>query len=164
MVSKLQKTVGANTAGASRPELEEELQQEIAKIEPKVESGTVTKEEANHLRSRRLVPTDILRKAASLLMPKALQQRKLEASLSALPTTLRLTLQTWSRRRFDPAEQSHEAKEVDFESVVAAIKPKLEKSPDMVTREDANLIHSREVRAHGATEKGGVLHELSGQK
>jgi hypothetical protein len=25
-----------------------------------------------------------------------------------------------------------------------------------VTREDANLIHSREVRAHGATEKGGV--------
>lgn len=51
MVSKLQKTVGANTAGASHPELEEELQQEIAKIEPKVESGTVTKEEANHLRS-----------------------------------------------------------------------------------------------------------------
>jgi Seed maturation protein len=45
---------------------------------------------------------------------------------------------------------------VDFENVVAAIKPKLEKSPDMVTREDANLIHSREVRAHGATEKGGV--------
>lgn len=26
----------------------------------------------------------------------------------------------------------------------------------MVTREDANLIHSCEVRAHGATEKGGV--------
>jgi len=36
VVSKLQKTVGANTAGASHPELEEELQQEIAKIEPKV--------------------------------------------------------------------------------------------------------------------------------
>lgn len=28
--------------------------------------------------------------------------------------------------------------------------------PDMVTREGANLIHSREVRAHGATEKGRV--------
>ncbi|OCK96921.1 uncharacterized protein K441DRAFT_712240 [Cenococcum geophilum 1.58] len=58
--------------------------------------------------------------------------------------------------RFDPAEQSHEAKEVNFENVVAEIKPKLEKSPDMIAREDANLIHSREVRAHRATEMGGV--------
>ena len=31
--------------------LDKGLQQEIAKIEPKVESGTVTKEEANYLRS-----------------------------------------------------------------------------------------------------------------
>jgi len=58
--------------------------------------------------------------------------------------------------RFDPAEQSHEAKEVNFENVVAEIKPKLEKSPDIVAREDANLIHSCGVRAHRATEMGGV--------
>ena len=58
--------------------------------------------------------------------------------------------------RFNLAEQFHEAKEVTFENMVAAIKPKLEKSPDMVTREGANLIHSCEVRAHGATEKGRV--------
>ena len=57
---------------------------------------------------------------------------------------------------FNLAEQSHEAKEVTFEHVVAAIKPKLEKPPDMVTGEGANLIHSREVRAHGATEKERV--------
>lgn len=74
-------------------------------------------------------------------MPKALQQRKIQGYAGC----------------FDPAEQSHEAKEVNFENVVAAIKPKLEKSPDMVTREDANSIHSREVRAHGGPEKGGVV-------
>ena len=51
MVSRLQKTVGANTTNASHPRLDKGLQQEIAKIEPKVESGTVTKEEANYLRS-----------------------------------------------------------------------------------------------------------------
>ena len=45
---------------------------------------------------------------------------------------------------------------MNFENMIAAIKPKREKSPDMVTREDANLIHSREVRAHGAKGKGGV--------
>lgn len=45
---------------------------------------------------------------------------------------------------------------MNFENVVAEIKPKLERSPDMATREDANLVHSREVCAHGATEMGGV--------
>ena len=51
VVSRLQKTVGADTAGASHPRLGKGLQQEIAKIEPKIESDTVTKEEADHLRS-----------------------------------------------------------------------------------------------------------------
>ncbi|KAF2786585.1 hypothetical protein K505DRAFT_200847, partial [Melanomma pulvis-pyrius CBS 109.77] len=48
-VSKCQKAIGQTTA--PHPELEEELQEEYAKIEPKVEQGTVTKEEANHLHS-----------------------------------------------------------------------------------------------------------------
>jgi hypothetical protein len=45
----MQKAVG-NT-NTPHPELEAELQQEIAKIEPKVAEGTVTAEEANHLHS-----------------------------------------------------------------------------------------------------------------
>lgn len=36
---------------APHPELEAELQQEIARIEPKIEQGTVTKAEADHLHS-----------------------------------------------------------------------------------------------------------------
>ena len=35
----------------SHPELEAELQREFAKVELKLEQGTVTKEEANHLHS-----------------------------------------------------------------------------------------------------------------
>ncbi|KAF2705108.1 hypothetical protein K504DRAFT_506578 [Pleomassaria siparia CBS 279.74] len=48
-VSKCQKAIG--TSKATHPELEAKLQEEFAKIEPKVEQGTVTREEADHLHS-----------------------------------------------------------------------------------------------------------------
>ncbi|OAL55669.1 hypothetical protein IQ07DRAFT_557306 [Pyrenochaeta sp. DS3sAY3a] len=49
IVTKMQKAMGFNNA--PRPELEAELQEEIAKIEPKIAQGTVTKREADHLHS-----------------------------------------------------------------------------------------------------------------
>lgn len=45
----MQRAVGHTNA--PHPELEDELREEIAKIEPKVAEGTVTIEEANHLHS-----------------------------------------------------------------------------------------------------------------
>lgn len=45
----MQRALGATHA--PNPELEDELQAEIARIEPKVERGTVTKVEADHLHS-----------------------------------------------------------------------------------------------------------------
>lgn len=45
----MQKALG--TTNSPHPELEAELQHEIANIEPKVADGTVTTEEANHLHS-----------------------------------------------------------------------------------------------------------------
>jgi hypothetical protein len=107
MVSKLQKTVGANTAGASHPELEEELQ-EIAKIEPKVESGTVTKGEANHLRSleaRAHGHTEkggVTSHAQSVAAEKA---RSVSISTAKDTPTSASNIQGHAGR-FDPAEQS----------------------------------------------------------
>ncbi|KZM22168.1 uncharacterized protein EKO05_0002081 [Ascochyta rabiei] len=49
IVSKMQKAIGHTNA--PHPELEAELQQEYAKIVPKVERGIVTKAEADHLHS-----------------------------------------------------------------------------------------------------------------
>ncbi|KAF1932083.1 uncharacterized protein M421DRAFT_54615 [Didymella exigua CBS 183.55] len=49
IVSKMQKAIGHTNA--PHPELEAELQQEYAKIVPKVERGVVTKAEADHLHS-----------------------------------------------------------------------------------------------------------------
>jgi hypothetical protein len=45
----MQHAVGA--AHAPNPELEDDFQKELARIEPKIEQGTVTKAEADHLHS-----------------------------------------------------------------------------------------------------------------
>ena len=39
---------------------------------------------------------------------------------------------------------------------MSQVQPKLEQDPASVTEEDAALLRSREVRAHGGSEKGGV--------
>ena len=56
----------------------------------------------------------------------------------------------------DPITQSHNTKEANFEDAKARIVPKMENDPEHVTKEDASLLRSRETRAHGVTEKGGV--------
>ncbi|THW37314.1 hypothetical protein D6D21_08310 [Aureobasidium pullulans] len=53
----------------------------------------------------------------------------------------------------DPAEQSHVTRERNFEEAVNQVGSK---DPTQVTQDDANLLHSREQRAHGHTEKGGA--------
>jgi hypothetical protein len=52
--------------------------------------------------------------------------------------------------------QSYIGKEKNFQDAVDLIEPKIANAPDTVTKEDADLLHSREVRAHGGAEKGGI--------
>lgn len=56
----------------------------------------------------------------------------------------------------DPINQSHNTKEANLEDAKAKVVPKMENDPEHVTKEDASLLRSRETRAHGVTEKGGV--------
>ena len=55
----------------------------------------------------------------------------------------------------DPRSQSHMDREANLADAYEKIVPKIEIDPEHVTSEDANLLHSREVRAHGVSEKGG---------
>lgn len=110
MVSKLQKTVGANTAGASHPELEEELQ-EIAKIEPKAESGTVT-EEVNHLRNLEARAHGHTEKGGVTAYAQSVAAKKARSvSISTAKDTPTSASNIQGHAgRLDPAEQSHEAR------------------------------------------------------
>lgn len=55
-----------------------------------------------------------------------------------------------------PEEQSRITKEHNFGSAATEIGAKMAIDPERVTKDDANILHSREQRAHGHTDKGGV--------
>ncbi|KAF2498543.1 hypothetical protein BU16DRAFT_558598 [Lophium mytilinum] len=52
--------------------------------------------------------------------------------------------------------QAQQAKQTSFREAAAAIEPKIKEAPETITKEEANLLHKLEVRAHGSTEKGGI--------
>jgi len=61
-----------------------------------------------------------------------------------------------TRRIINQSEQSRRDREHNFEVVINQVKPKIENAPETVTHTDANLLHSREVRAHGVVERGSI--------
>lgn len=56
-------------------------------------------------------------------------------------------------------QQSQATREGNFQKAVDQVAPKMANDPSSVTKEDADLLHSREHRAHGRTEKGGIASE-----
>jgi len=47
-------------------------------------------------------------------------------------------------------------KEANFQEAAAQVGSKLQSDPASISKEEADLLHRREHRAHGATEKGGI--------
>lgn len=54
------------------------------------------------------------------------------------------------------AQQSAQDREANFQETAASVGSKMAADPGRVSEEDAALLHSREQRARGTTEKGGV--------
>lgn len=61
-----------------------------------------------------------------------------------------------SNGQVDPTTQSHMDREANLQDAEQKVVPKMENDPEHVTKDEANLLRSRETRAHGVTEKGGV--------
>jgi hypothetical protein len=150
--TEMQKAVGHSNA--PHPELEAQLQEEIAKIESKVVEGTVTIEEANHLHSLEARAHGHTEKGGITSIAQSVaakRERQLSLSSGSSPDSSRSRANS---KTFTPQEQSHRDKEANLRQAEAAIKPKVEQGT--VTDADANLLHSRETRAHGTTEKSGL--------
>lgn len=104
--------------------------------------SSVTPEDANHLKSREARATGQAQPPKDSVSADA--QRLASANeQGTAPKTGPLS----------PEEQSHLTKERNLEAAVDQVGSK---DPAQVTQDDANLLHSREQRAHGHTEKGGV--------
>ena len=56
--------------------------------------------------------------------------------------------------------QSALDREANFQAVAASIATKAQMEPQNLTQEDASLLRSRDVRAHGTTEKGGFTSQV----
>ena len=61
------------------------------------------------------------------------------------------------------AEQSQLHREANYNDAAEKVGTKLATEPENVTKEDGDLVHSRETRAFGATEKGGVASQAQSQ-
>ncbi|XP_014558407.1 hypothetical protein COCVIDRAFT_36160 [Bipolaris victoriae FI3] len=161
VVSKMQKALGHTNV--PHPEVEGELQEEIAKIEPKIVQGTVTKAEADRLHSLESRAYGHTEKGGiTAAAQSVVARRERQLSLSGGPKALqpseklaiRPKIQDDSKNTLSPQEQSHHDKEENFRQAELAIQPKIQDST--VTPAEANKLHSCEMRAHGHTEKGGL--------
>jgi len=76
------------------------------------------------------------------------EQGRTPSTTSAATTTATSTT--------NPSTQSAVHREQNFQDAVSQVQPKLEQDPASITEEDAALLRSREVRAHGGSAKGGV--------
>lgn len=63
----------------------------------------------------------------------------------------------------DPPVQSQLDRQNNYEDAADMVKQKLEQNPEAVTTEDGNLMHSRETKAFGTAEKGGLASQAQSQ-
>lgn len=56
----------------------------------------------------------------------------------------------------NPTQQSQADREANFVEAADKVGSKMATDPASVTKEDGDMLHSRETKAFGATEKGGI--------
>lgn len=61
------------------------------------------------------------------------------------------------------AEQSQLDREANYVEAADKVGTKMAMEPESVTKEDGDLLHSRETRAFGTTEKGGIASQVQSQ-
>jgi hypothetical protein len=140
----MQKAIGHTNA--PNPELELELQEEIAKIEPKVAEGTVTIEEANHLHSLEARAHGHTEKGGLTSIAQSVaakRERQLSLSSGSTPTPRSRANSSYSS---PPPEYSHRDRASSLREVQAAVEPKVDQAGG------ASLWHTREAQ----TEKSGL--------
>ncbi|KAK4998538.1 hypothetical protein LTR66_002244 [Elasticomyces elasticus] len=136
-----------NSQGQSTMTRESNFEQAAQEVGDKMQNApeTVTAEDANYLKSRE-----------ARVMGQAQPPKD---SISADAQRLAAANEQGkapSNDRTSPKAHSALAKEKNFQQAVAEVGERMKSAPHTVTQEDADLLHSREHRARGFTEKGGI--------
>lgn len=154
---EMQKALGHTNV--PHPEVEGELQEEIAKIEPKIVQGTVTKAEADRLHSLESRAYGHTEKGGiTAAAQSVVARRERQLSLSGGPKALQLSESEQPQPNkgsfTSPEQQSQHDKEENILQAADAVKDKIEEGT--VTKEEAGHLQSLESRTHGDTIKGGI--------
>jgi hypothetical protein len=147
-VTEMQRVVGHSNA--PHPELEAQLKEEIAKIEPKDVEGTVTIEEANHLHSLEARAHGHTEKGgitsvAQSVAAKRERQLSLSSGSGLIQSRARANSKTVSSQ-----EQSYP----NLREAEIAVQPEVLQRT--VNDEDPSPLHSREALAHDHTDKNDL--------
>ena len=137
------------------------LEEAAAKVGSKLENApnTVTSEDASLLHSReaRLQggPTkgDLASQAQSVAA----------ANEQGATIQTNTTSGSGANANLNPSEQSQLDRKANFVEAADKVGTKLDTEPENVTKEEGDLLHSRETKAFGATEKGGIASKAQSQ-
>jgi hypothetical protein len=149
--TEMQRAVGHTNA--PHPELEAELQEEIAKIEPKVAEGTVTIEEANHLHSLEARAHGHTEKGGITSIAQSVaakRERQLSLSSGSSPISNRSRTNS---KAFTAQEQSHRDKEANLHAVQDAPRREAEQG---TTEKAGQENESPKHRVNGHVDKDGT--------
>ncbi|KAL8700412.1 MAG: hypothetical protein Q9201_005459 [Fulgogasparrea decipioides] len=116
------------------------------------EPGNVTKKEADLLHSREQRAFGVTEKGGLA------SQTQHQAAENEGATTTRSTAAPTN-----PNVQSQLDRQANYEDVASKVGSKLANDPEHINKEEADLLHSREQRAFGHTEKGGLAAQAQHQ-
>lgn len=132
------------------------LEDAAAKVGTKLDTapGTVTTEDASLLHSRE----------ARVMGGPTKGDLASQAQSVAAANEQGATIQTNSTNaNITPAQQSQLDREANYVEAADKVGTKLATEPERVTKEEGDLLHSRETKAFGATGKGGIASQAQSQ-
>ncbi|KAF2769545.1 hypothetical protein EJ03DRAFT_351276 [Teratosphaeria nubilosa] len=156
VISETAKSEGGPAKGSTSAQMQSEVgktrnfEQAAQEIGNKMQNApeAVTSEDANYLKSREA---------------RAIGQSQPPAESISSDAQHLAAVNEGAARPSHPTEQSAQAKIQNYAEVGGDVAQKLATNPEDITKDDANLAHSREQRAHGHTEKGGVAAQAQSQ-
>jgi hypothetical protein len=170
-ISETAKTEGGTTKGSASAQMQSEMTKERNFEQAAQEIGSKMQQAPGNVNSEvRRTPessypclaTDIHQDAAYLKSREARvmgQGQPPSDSISADAERLAAANEGATKSQsgpLDPAEQSTLDRAHNFENLATDVASKMAKDPAHVTKEEADMLHSREQRAFGETSKGGI--------
>ncbi|KAI4174715.1 MAG: hypothetical protein LQ343_002086 [Gyalolechia ehrenbergii] len=165
VISDVAKAEGGTTKGSKSAQMQSELtkqrnlEQTAAKVGSKLETapGSITKEDAQAAHRAESRALGGQQPASGSVTSQAQHEAAVNEGATSAATT------ATTAASVDPAVQSQMDRQANFEDAASKIGGKLVNEPGNVTKEEADTLHSREQRAFGHTEKGGLASQAQSQ-